>query len=145
MLSLSNQNVNSQIKIIRFTHPQPSNRNRHLIYSVLSLWLSWTVHTLRYSPLSFWCFQPPDFVYQTFHCWFICLFCLWSINMEWPCFEGNPVWTHSNLNWRQHCYQNNRPAMLSALHCCLSLPQIPVYSVYCLLLSWLCVYMHTHL
>ena len=52
--------------------------------SVLSLWLSSTLHTLPYTPLCFWYTRPPDCSHQALHCWLPRLFCFRSIYMEWP-------------------------------------------------------------
>ena len=51
----------------------------HQHCTVLSLWLSSTLHALH-----FWYSQPPDSSHKTLHCWFPRLFCFQSINMEWP-------------------------------------------------------------
>ena len=78
-----------------------SGQNKHSLLSaimcyghcsILSLWLSSTLHTLLYSLLCFWYYQshsqPLDSSYQTFHCWFLCLFCLQCLYMEQPsCFS----------------------------------------------------------
>ena len=64
--------------------------------SVLPLWLSSTLHTLKYSPLCFWYSQPPDSSHRTFLCWFPRLFCFRSITMEWPS-PSSPTETLSGL------------------------------------------------
>ena len=53
-------------------------------WSVLSLWLYTTLHTILFSALCFWYSKPPDSAYETFHCWFPHLFCLRPLYMEWP-------------------------------------------------------------
>ena len=70
--------------------------------SILSLWLSSTLHTLLYSLLCFWYYQsqPLDSSYQTLHCWFLCLFCL-SAPLHWMTFpslsDRTPLWTPSKM------------------------------------------------
>ena len=56
----------------------------HMFCSILSLWLSSVLLTPPYCQLCFWCSQPPDLLYWTFHSWFPCLFHLRPSYMEWP-------------------------------------------------------------
>ena len=48
--------------------------------SVLSLWLSSTLHTL---PYCFWYSQPPDCSHRTLLCWFPRLFCFQSLYIDY--------------------------------------------------------------
>ena len=55
----------------------------HRHFSVMSMRLTSTLHTLPYSLLCFWYSQCPDSSHQTLHCWFPHLFWFWTICMEW--------------------------------------------------------------
>ena len=67
--------------------------------SVLSLWLSSTLHTFPYYPFCFWYSQPPDSSHETVYCWFPRHFCFWSTTLrlrEWPS-PSSPTETLSGL------------------------------------------------
>ena len=58
--------------------------------SVLSLWLSSILHTLSYSPICFWYFQPPDSWHLTLHCLCV-LMPVCADACEWVCVGGGGV------------------------------------------------------
>ena len=69
--------------------------------------LSSTLPTLPYSPRSFSYPHSPGFSLQIIHCWFLRLFCLRPLYMEWPS-PSSPTETLSGLqtNRRQLFFQN---------------------------------------
>jgi len=91
----------------------------HTHCSILSLWLSWALHTLLHSPLCFRWSQPPKFsqlVPATF------LFSVHLRGMTFPFLsDRNPLWTPSHQTWRHFFSQNCRPATFSILCWCLHL------------------------
>ena len=92
--------------------------------SILSLWLSSTLHHLPYSPLCFRYSQPPDFSHRTLH-WALLvpalfLFLVYLHGMTFPFLSSKtPLWPPWSVMEKHIFSQNYRPATFSVPCCCL--------------------------